>query len=125
MDSNPLHDKTNYQGRKLAALLLAIAVPAFLYYFRIALAFAAARARTESAASLWLMRSSTAALVLFFVAQLAAAWYLRRLFRRPRSVPAQALQVTGIVVVCGAISIGAAVLLESFAYELLIRTRSY
>jgi hypothetical protein len=125
MDSNPLHDKTNYQGKKLAALLLAMAVPVFLYYFRIALAFAAARTGTEPVASLWLMRSSTAALVLFFAAQLAAAWYLRRLFRKPRSAPARALQVVGIALVCGAFSIGAAVLLESFAYELLIRTRSY
>jgi hypothetical protein len=71
------------------------------------------------------MRGSTAALALFFVAQFAAAWYLRRLFRRPRSSLARGLQIAGIAVVCGAISIGAAVLIESFALEMLIRTRNY
>jgi uncharacterized membrane protein len=125
MESNPLHDKTNYQGRKLALLLVAVAVPVLFYYLRLAMAFAATRAGAGSSASLWLMRGSTAALVLFFVAQLAGAWYLRRLFRRPRSSLSRGLQIAGIAVIGGAFSIGAAVLIESFALEMLIRTRSY
>jgi hypothetical protein len=124
MESNPLHDKTNYQGRKLVLLLVAIGVPALFYYFRLAMAFAATRAGTGSSEFIWLMRGSTAALVLFFVTQFAAAWYLRRLFRRPKSSLAHGLQVAGIAVMCGAVSIGSAVLIESFALEMLIRTRS-
>ncbi|HEX4232420.1 MAG TPA: hypothetical protein VHZ07_27390 [Bryobacteraceae bacterium] len=125
MESNPLHDKTNYQGRKLALLLVAIGVPALFYYLRLAMAFAATRAGAGSSAFLLLMRGSTAALVLFFVTQFAAACYLRRLFRRPRSSLARGLQIAGIAVACGAISIGAAILIESFALEIVIRTRSY
>jgi len=125
MESNPLHDKTNYQGRKLALLLIAIAVPVLFYYSRLAMAFAATRAGAGSNASFWLMRGSTGALVLFFVTQLVSALYFRRLFRRPQSSLARSLQIAGIALICGAFSIGAAILLESFAYEMLIRTRSY
>lgn len=125
MESNPLHDKSNYQGRKLALLLVAVTVPMLFYYVRLAMAFAATRTGAGSNAFQWLMRGSTAALVLFFVAQCGAAWYLRRLFRKPRSSVVHGLQIAGIAVVCGAFSIGAAILLESFAYEMLIRTRGY
>jgi hypothetical protein len=123
-EGNPLHDKTNYQGRKLALLLLALAVPVLFYYFRLALAFAAARAGAGSEAYAWLMRGSTSALMMFFPSQLASAWYLRRLFRKPQSPVVRAAQIAGIATICGAISIGAALLLESFAYEMLIRSRA-
>ncbi|MGC2657512.1 MAG: hypothetical protein WA324_06015 [Bryobacteraceae bacterium] len=122
MDRNPLHDKTNYQGAKLARLLAALAIPTFLYYARLALAVAASRAGIGTPAFLWLMRSSTAVLVLFFGAEIVAALYLRRLFRAPKSTLGRVVQVGAIAAVCGALSIGAAVLLESFAYEMLIRT---
>ena len=81
LDRNPLHDKTNYQGAKLARLLAALAIPMFLYYARLALAVAASRAGIGTPAFLWLMRSSTAVLVMFFAAEIVAALYLRRLFR--------------------------------------------
>ena len=121
-EGNPLRDKSNYQGRKLALLVVSIAIPSLFYYLRLALAFSATRAPVGSAAYVWLMRGSTAALLLFFVAQIAAGWHLRRLFRKPGPPLLRALQIAGIIAVCGAFSIGAAVLAESFAYEMLIRS---
>jgi hypothetical protein len=102
--------------------LLAFGLPSVILYFRLVLAIVAGGSRVTHAQSLWLFRLSNVALLAFLVVQLIAARSVQRLvLPAPRTSARGILQYIGVVLICGACSITGAILLESVAYNVIVR----
>ena len=115
------HDKTRYQGRNLAYLLLAICLPAALLFLRILFGVIATDRRVTPEQSASLVVVANIALVLFFAVQLLCALYVQRLAPPRRTRAGQALQYAGVLLMCVFFSLTGAVILEAFGLNLFLR----
>jgi hypothetical protein len=113
--------RTQYQGKRLFYLMLAICLPAALLYLRLVLGLAASDSRVDPLASARLNRWSLAALGLFFIAQLLCARYLQRLLPAKPSHFSNALQYTLALALGILFSLTGAVMLEAFGLNLFLR----
>jgi hypothetical protein len=115
------HDAGRYQGKRLLYLVVAICLPAALLYMRLVCGIAATDSRIGASQSVWLGRFSMAALLLFFVVQLASARYVQR-FLQPRLTPiGNTLQYLVVFAFCVLLSLTGAVVLEAFGFDLFLR----
>lgn len=97
-------------------------VPPALLYLRLVLGIAAADSRVGPQQSLWLGRSSLAALIVFFVVQLLCARYLQRMFTPNWNTAKNVLLYFAFLIFCVLFSLTAAVTLEAFGLNLFLRT---
>ena len=115
------HDKTRYQGKNLAYLLLAICLPAALLFLRILFGVIATDRRVTPEQSAHLALIADIALVIFFIAQVLRAAYVQRLApRRPTRV-GRLFQYAAVLVMCVFFSLTGAVMLEAFGLNLFLR----
>lgn len=115
------HDKTRYQGKNLAYLLLAICLPAALLFLRILFGVIAADLRITPEQSAYLVVIADVALALFFIAQLLCAVYLQRLVPPRPTRAGRALQYAGVLIMGLLFSITGAVMLEAFGLNVFLR----
>ncbi len=115
------HAAEKYQGKRLLHLVLAICLPAALLYLRLVCGLAATDTRIAPRQSLWLTRFSTAALLLFFIAQLASAHYVQRLLHPRQTAAGNTLQYLAVLAFCILLSLTGAVVLEAFGFDLFLR----
>jgi hypothetical protein len=102
--------------------MLAFGLPSVILYFRLVLAIIAGGGRVTHAQSLWLFRLSNVALLAFLAIQLIAARSVQRLvLPTPATGIRGILQYVGVALICGACSITGAILLESVAYNVIVR----
>lgn len=117
-----VRDRTRYQGKNLALLLLAMGLPAAMLYLRILLGTIVGYTHHMSPPELnRLTLLSNAALVAFFVVQLACAVYIQRLVPPRRSPVGRFLQYLAVLALCVVLSITGAVLFEGFGVAILMR----
>ncbi len=116
------HDKSRYQGRNLAYLLLAICLPAALLFLRILFGVIATDRRVTPEQSDQLVVIANIALGFFFAAQLLCALYVQRLVPPRQTRRGRALQYAGVLVLCLLFSVTGAVILEAFGLNLFLRT---
>lgn len=122
MDSaEQVRHRSQYQGKNLLRLLLALAIPTGLLYLRVIFAVAASAQPMSAPGYLRFLYCSEAALGLFFVAQLIAARYMQRLFKPATTKLGAALQYGGAVLFGLFCSVTGAVMLEGFGYNLFLR----
>jgi hypothetical protein len=120
-EEKPRHSAERYQGKRLLYLVLAICLPAALLYLRIVCGIAATDSRIAISQTVWLARLSMAALLLFFIAQLASARYVQRLLQ-PRQTPVgNALQYLAVFGFCMLFSLTGAIILEAFGFNVFLR----
>src|SRR5690349_1553430 len=112
------HDRSRYQGKRLARLLTVLIVPALILYMRVVLAIVAGRAGANAGA---ISRISDVLLVPFCAVQAGCAWYLSKLLKKPGGRVREALQYGGVLVMCIFCSITGAIVLEAFGYNLVVR----
>jgi hypothetical protein len=121
-DPKPRHSVERYQGKRLLGLVVAICLPAALLYLRLVCGIAATDSRITPRQSIWLTRVSIAALLLFFVVQLACARHLQRLLQ-PRQTPVgNAVQYLAVFSFCILLSLTGAIILEAFGFDAFLRT---
>jgi hypothetical protein len=113
--------RTQYQGKRLFYLMLAICLPAALLYLRLVLGLAASDSRVDPLASTRLNRWSLVALWLFFLVQLFCARYLQRLLPAKSTRIADALQYVLALALGLLFSLTGAVMLEAFGLNLFLR----
>lgn len=118
---SPKDSAERYQGKRLFYLVLAICLPAALLYLRLVCGIAATDSRVAPEQSLWLERLSTAALLAFFIAQVACARYLQRLLEPRRTAAGNALQYLAALVFCALLSLTGAIVLEAFGFNVFLR----
>ena len=121
--ARPRHDRSQYEGKNLARLLVAIGLPAGLLYLRILLSSVANYTNALTAAQInRLTLLSNLLLVAFFLVQILCARYIQRLVP-PRHTPiGRSLQFAGVLLLCVVMSVTGAVVLEAFGYNFLIRS---
>lgn len=123
MTDNRQNRMTRYQGKNLVYLLMSICVPAGLLFLRLMFGVAATSSSATPLQALWLNRTANAAWVLFLIAQLAGAYYMKRMLPEKKSQLIQALQYAGVLVMGLCFSVCGAVLLEGFGYNLWLRVK--
>lgn len=120
----PRHNPDRYRGKNLLFLLLATGVPAGFLYLRLVFGYVALTDHRTLAPSTSFIWAANLSLLLFFIAQLISAWYLQRLLKRPVTLAGYFLQYVAVLIGCLLVSVTAAVLLEAFGYEFVLRMRT-
>ena len=111
-------------GRNLLLLMLAIAVPAGLLFFRVVLEYVAGGSEWTGKQLEQFSWGAKGILTLFAAAQLLAARHVQRMLEARRTLVGQALQYAAVLLVCLLFSIVGAVLLEAFGFEFVLRLRT-
>lgn len=121
--TRPKHGRTQYEGKNLARLLLAIAFPAALLYLRILLSTIASYTHAITTAQInRLALMSNLILAAFCLVQILCARYIQRLVP-PRQTPlGRSLQYAAVLLMCVVFSLTGAIILEAFGYTFLLRT---
>jgi hypothetical protein len=115
------HDRTRYQGKNRAYLILAICIPVGLLYLRLVLGLAATEARVEPQQAGRLNQLSTVVLYVFYGAQCICAWYVQQKTTRPGPLVKRAAAYVTVLLVCVFCSITGAVMLEAFGLNVFLR----
>jgi hypothetical protein len=113
--------KEQYQGKNLLMLLIALCGPAGLLFLRSVFGRAGQPESGAAAPTATLQTVSTTMLVLFYLAQIAAAWYMRRMLPARHAWWSQSLQFFGLLVMGLFFSLVGATMLEAFGYSLWMR----
>lgn len=116
------HDRTQYQGRNLLILLLALFGPAFVLFLKIVCSIAESANGISPATLMWLNRGSYLLLTMFLLLEIGAAWYVtKRLLPPGRTALAGAVRYAGVLLLCLFISYCGAVSCEAFGYVVFLR----
>lgn len=115
------HDRSQYQGKKLLLLLIALFGPAFVLFLKMVCGIAGSAQRVTASQLRWLSLSSYTILALFLLLQIVCARYVQRLLPPASSRIAEAAQYAGVLLVCLFISYCGAVSCEAFGYVVFLR----
>ncbi len=117
-------DRSQYQGKKLGFLLLAMGLPSGLLYLRILLGTVSGYSRTLTPFQIGrLTIMSNCALAAFFVVQVFCAAYIQRLVPPRQTRFGRCLQYFAVLALCVVLSVTGAILFEAFGVIFLMRTR--
>ncbi len=121
--TRPKHDRTQYEGKKFARLLLAIGLPAALLYFRILLSAVGNYTQPITATQIGrLAFMSNLVLAAFCLVQILCARYIQRLVPPSQTALGRSFQYAAVLLMCIFFSVTGAIVLESFGYIFLMRT---
>jgi hypothetical protein len=115
--------RTQYEGKNLLRIVLAMILPAFLLYLRLVASVAYDRTTPESAARGPLLHAQTILLIAFVIVQILSAIPMAKLFGAARNQFVRVLQYLGALAFGTFFSICAAVLLQAFGYQFLLRVK--
>jgi len=115
------HDRTRYQGKNLAYLVLAICIPAGLLYLRLVLGLTATEGRIEPQQASRLNQFSAVVLYLFYGVQCICAWYIQQKTTKPGTLVKRAAVYVIVLLVCLFCSVTGAVMLESLGLNVFLR----
>ncbi len=121
--TRPKHDRTQYEGKNLARLLLAMGLPAALLYFRILLSTIGSYTQALTPAQISRLGfMSNLILVTFCLVQIFCARYVQRLVPPGKTALGRSLQYAAVLLMCVFFSVTGAIVLESFGYIFLLRS---
>ena len=114
-------DRSRYQGKNFALLIVATCAPAAVLYLRLVIEVVAEHGHVSSGVARTLGTTSVVILVLFCCVQLVCAAYLQRLIKPGTTALTKAFRFTGALLIGLLISITGAIMLEAFGINVLIR----